>query len=233
MAVRPGQPRAAVPDFTVPNGAAATNCPYRSFFYPELRLRRFGARFDTWGPTTPCSWCAQSPKEKEGIMRRMLFAVAALLVCGTAWADGSIIRWDQIVGNRGHESDANLVVGAYAPSPRWYTVGSGRAMFNLGTGFFSIHLGGASTAWHGPNVLGNSVSVMAIATVVCDSRGDPVEATTKPFAIDEGKASYTEFLSVPDSCGLNPQETVLLVRFQRAVGDFPFYHLYGADRHIQ
>jgi hypothetical protein len=60
-----------------------------SFIYPGLWLRRIGLAFVAWGPTTPRSWCAQSPKEKEGVMRRMLFglAIASLsLICSLSSA---------------------------------------------------------------------------------------------------------------------------------------------------
>jgi len=57
----------------------ASDFSLRSCIYPDLWLLHLGLACSLWGPTTPRSWCAQSPKEKEGVMRRILVGIAVAL----------------------------------------------------------------------------------------------------------------------------------------------------------
>jgi len=175
-------------------------------------------------------------------MRRMLFglAVGLLTFAGSAWADGAIVRWDQVIGNTGTEADSPyLIVAGILSSPRWFFVSGGRVMLNLGTGFVSIKIDGISRAHHNPgapNVMGSSVESDARGLIVCNSSeryGTPTVIPTDEFVVVDGDVSYSGVLALTEDCRQNPEDLVFLLQLKRGDGTYGTWHAFGADRHIQ
>lgn len=178
-------------------------------------------------------------------MRRLLLGCAAgFLVCTAAWAEGPIVRWDQVIGVTGHESSAGLIVNFIEPTPRWITVRDGRVMLNLQTGFVSINVEGVSYARHYgyPSGGGAMVSLGApipastarSGTFVCNaSTASPVQVDTDSFYIVEGSASYRGFLAmVPAECLEHPDDITFLLR-STSGSPAGSYIAFGAARKIQ
>jgi len=175
-------------------------------------------------------------------MRRMFFglAVGLLTFAGSAWADGPIVRWDQVVGNTGTEADSpNLIIAGTLSSPRWFLVSGGRVMLNLRTGFVSIKIDGISRAHHIPgsaNVMGSSVSSDARGLIVCNSSeryGTPTVIPTDEFVVVDGDVSYNGVLALTEDCRQQPDEVVFLLQLKRGDGTYSTWHAFGADRHVQ
>lgn len=177
-------------------------------------------------------------------MRRILLGcVAGLMVCGAAWAEGPIVRWDQIIGVTGHESEAQLVVDGIVPSGRWITVRDGRAMLDLATGFVTIKVEGVSYARHygfgsvAPAPLGGPIpaSNSRYGTFVCGATSAyPVQVDTETFFIERGAGSYRGFLTgVPEECRQHPEDIVFLLRTVAQGGTLGPYFAYGAAQTIQ
>ena len=120
-------------------------------------------------------------------MNRILCGIAALLACGAAWGDGSIVRWDRIEGVT-KDAAGTEVAGVYASS-RGVTVGSGKAMVNFETGFVSFEVKGIAYDRHYPKTerpIGTYPDGPRMVTVVCDSSGiygEPVVLDTEPLVL--------------------------------------------------
>ena len=181
-------------------------------------------------------------EDEEGAVKRTLFAAAIALLgfAGAVWAEGPIVRWDQVIGVTGHESAEGLTVDSIQPTPRWIAVRDGRAMLNLETGFVSINISGVSYLRHfgygttTPTPLGGPIpaSSSRFATFVCDSTTEyPVQVDTGTFYLEQGAASYRGFLTtVPAVCREHPDDIVLLLRTLNTGGT---YFAFGAARTIQ
>lgn len=175
-------------------------------------------------------------------MRKLLLALAAVLACGSAWADATIIRWDRFEASL-LQADQNGCVGGNVSGvtlcpgrPR--TVGPGRVMLNLRNGFLSFRLSALSNAAHNPNgPLGaHTTPAMFIGTVVCDSTerfGILEYVDTLPIQFVNGGGSFQGVVDLPDGCRARPEETVFLVRhYNPGQGIDGLYVAYGAGRVI-
>ncbi len=137
-------------------------------------------------------------------MRRLLFALAALLACGSAMADGSVIRWERFEGAHFQADDNGCVGGAasavYICPGRPRSSGPGQAILNLGPGFLTFRVTGISNAAHYPNgVLGRPAASGGtfIGTVACHSTeryGVKEYVDTPPIwfldGVDRSRASW-------------------------------------------
>ena len=177
-------------------------------------------------------------------MRRMLFALAALLACGAALADGSVIRWDRFEGAHFQADDNGCVGGTssavYICPGRPRSSGPGHAILNLGTGFLTFRVTGISNAAHYPNgVLGGPAASGGtfIGTVVCHSTeryGIMEYVDTPPIWFLGAGGSFAGFVALPDGCKERPDETVFLVRhYNPGAGIDGLYVAFGAGRTIR
>jgi len=176
-------------------------------------------------------------------MYRTLWVFAAMFACGVAWADGPTVRWDRMEASF-LQADENGCVGGeasgvYICPGRVRTVGGGRAMLNLNTGFLSFRVEGLANAGHFTNGPLGTMTAKAnfIGTVVCDSTeryGLMQYADTVPMALLEGTGSFRGFVDIPEACRQRPEETVFLVRhYNPGAGIDGLYVAYGAGRTIQ
>lgn len=177
-------------------------------------------------------------------MRRLLLALAALLACSPAWADGHIIKWDRFEGVHFQADDFGCVGGAasgvYICPGRPRSSGPGQAILNLRTGLLTFRVTGISNAKHYPNgVLGGPAASGAtfIGTVVCHSTeryGIMEYVDTPPIWFSDGGGSFAGFVALPDGCKERPDETVFLVRhYNPGAGIDGLYVAYGAGRTIR
>jgi hypothetical protein len=173
-------------------------------------------------------------------MRRILFAVAAFLACAVAGATGPTIRWDRIEGVT--KDAAGTEVAGIVASSRGVTVGSGKAMFNLETGFVSFEVKGIAYDRHYPETerpIGTYPDGDRMVTLVCDSSGiygEPVVLDTAAFWVAGGNGSYRGFLPmpVPAVCRDRPDQIVLLLRIPLGPGSLSGVFLaYGAAPSVQ
>jgi hypothetical protein len=114
-------------------------------------------------------------------------------------------------------------------------------LLNLGNGFLSFKITGASWANHYPNGPLGSPTPLAggqqIATVVCNSteRFGPITWVNTPTFVGEGGSfAYQGFLDLPAACRDHPEDLVFLIRHPEGVP--PFYGtfiFYGAERSIR
>jgi len=176
-------------------------------------------------------------------MRRLFLALAVLLACSPAWADGPIIRWDRFEGAH-FQADEDGCVGGPATSvyicpggPR--SSGPGQAILNLDTGLLTFRVTGISNAVHYPRVLGAPAASGGtfIGTVVCHSTeryGIMEYVDTPPIWFLDGGGSFTGFVDVPGGCKERPDETVFLVRiYNPGAGIDGLYIAFGAGRTIR
>jgi hypothetical protein len=173
----------------------------------------------------------------------MLFAVGAVLFAffGSQVADAQIVRWDRVEGFGAADTSAIAVGPIFASRGR--TVGTGRVMLNLKTGFFSFAIQGMTNGkpydngpLGAPWSPGSEYPLMG--TVVCDSTQRFSAATwvdSQPVAFNEdGDGRFEGFVDVPQACKDRPMEMVFLVRHARP--DSPLYGrfvAYGAGRTIR
>lgn len=169
-------------------------------------------------------------------MRRLLAALAVLVVCAPAWAGGPLIKWDRFEGV--HFQDDNVYpvcIGGELCPGRPRTSGPGRAILNLETGLLTFGVTGISNAAPYSNgVLGGPAASNGyfLGTVVCNSTeryGDMEYVDTPPIWFVDGAGSFTGLVAVPDGCREQPDETVFLLR---RVQDGT-YIAYGAGRTIR
>ena len=171
-------------------------------------------------------------------MRRLLLALAALLPCVPALADGPIIKWDRFEGV--HFQEEACIGGVICPGrPR--TSGPGQAILNLKTGHLTFRVTGISNAAPYSNgVLGGPAAGPGtfVGTVVCNSTqryGFMEYVDTPPVWFVDGGGSFTGFVALPSGCKDRPEETAFLVR--RYAPDIPAidgtYVAYGAGRTIR
>ena len=165
-------------------------------------------------------------------MTRIFTVLGALLACGTAWADGPIVRWDRIEGVS-HDAVGTEVAGI-ASTTRGVTVGSGTAMFNLRTGFLFVQVKGIAYDRHYPanaRPIGTYPGGLRMATIVCDSTGmfgTPVIVDTPAVQVTDGDLSYTGFVPVPLACSDRPDQIVLLIRIAGPGMQYGHFFAYGA-----
>jgi len=168
-------------------------------------------------------------------MRNIFLAIGAMFLCGTAWADGSMVRWDRIEGFGAADVSQIYVGPIEASRPR--TVGSGRATVNLRTGFLSFVVKGLSNGnQYGNGPLGAPWGPESLmGTLVCDSTQRYAPATwvdSPPVAFDaSGSGRFEGFVDVPEACRERPDEMVFLLRHADRPGNR--FVAYGAGRTIQ
>ena len=168
-------------------------------------------------------------------MRKSLLALAALLACSPAWADGSIIKWNRFEGVHFQDTDYSACIGGVICPGRPRTSGPGQAILNLEKGLLTFRVTGISNAAPYSNgVLGGPAAGPGdfIGTVVCDSTErygvmDFVDTPAVWFV--DGAGSFSGFVAVPDGCKERPEETVFLVR---RISDGT-YIAFGAGRTIR
>ena len=108
-------------------------------------------------------------------MKSILVCFAVLFVGGVAWAD-PIVRWDRIEGNVQHAAENGIEVAGIPSSNRGVTITSGKAVFDLATGFLSFKVEGLSYDRHYPandRPIGTYPGGLRMATIVCDSTRTP------------------------------------------------------------
>lgn len=170
-------------------------------------------------------------------MKKLLCLFAATLAYGVAWAGDLMIRWDRMEASF-LQADESGCVGDICPG-RVRTVGGGRAMLNLSTGFLTFRVERLSIAAHFTNGPLGSMTSQAnfIGTVVCDSteRFSEMEyVDTAPIVLTQGSGDFQGFVDLPDGCIQRPAETVFLVRhYNPGAGIDGLYAAYGAGRTIQ
>jgi hypothetical protein len=170
-------------------------------------------------------------------MKRVLWALVGMLACGVAWADGQMIRWDRMEASF-LQADESGCVGDICPG-RVRTVGGGRVMINLNTGFLSFKVEGLSNAAQFPNGVLGSMTEQAnfIGTVVCDSTaryGFFAFVDTPPIVLAQGSGAFEGFVDLPEGCKQRPEETVFLVRHYNPGSAIDgLYVAYGAGRRIR
>lgn len=170
-------------------------------------------------------------------MRRMLLALAALVACVPAWADGTIVKWDRFEGV--HFQEDACIGGVICPGrPR--TSGPGQAILNLENGLLTFRVTGISNAAPYSNgVLGGPAAADGtfIGTVVCNSTqryGLMEYVDTPPIWFVDGDGSFTGFVALPDGCREQPKETVFLVRrYSPGTATDGTYVAFGAGRTIR
>lgn len=169
-------------------------------------------------------------------MRNMLVAVVVGLFAfmSSAWAETPIVRWDRIEGF-GAVDTTQIHVGPIGAS-RGRTVGAGRVMVNLKTGFLSFTIEGMSNGnqyANGP--LGASAGGMFMGTVVCDSTerfGPFAFVDSEAILLNEGTGSYQGFLVLPEGCKQRPGEMVFLIRHANPGSLYGGIVAFGAGRYI-
>jgi hypothetical protein len=153
-----------------------------------------------------------------------------------AWAGGPIVRWDRIEGNLQHAA-GTIEVAGIPSSERGVTVKSGKAMFNVATGFLSVDVEGLAYDRHYPandRPIGTYPGGLRMATIVCDSTRASAEIVdTPPDDVVDGDWSYRGFIFVPASCRERPELIVLLVRLAGAGPRYGDFLAYGAGRSIK
>lgn len=180
-------------------------------------------------------------------MNRMCFtaAVALLAFAGSAFAGGSIIRWDNVAGKA--QDGVSLDVAGISSSSRPFLTSGGRVVFNLKTGFISIHVKGLShgkqfpAGVSGPQPIGayiGPVNNTKVGTIVCNSTSmggvAPTAVDTAVFVLKDGTGSYQGFIDVPDGCRQYPEDTAFLLRTPPDFHVLPgIFQAFGADRTIQ
>jgi hypothetical protein len=191
-------------------------------------------------------WCTQFREDEEGIMRRMLIAasVALLGFAGYALADGTIVRWNAVVGLQGHEVDtpnfAALTVGPMLPNQSWIRVEGGKVQLNLDTGQVQIQIQYVSWASHGQGITGNPIGsplsgypFQRAGTFVCDSVGriggvpQPIQ-TEAVYLDDTGSLNYKGRVDVPRLCRDYPDQ----IAFVFGGFNTSHYFAYGAARQL-
>jgi hypothetical protein len=169
-------------------------------------------------------------------MKSIIFLFVVLFVTSTAWAEGSIVRWDRIEGNLQHAADEPIEVAGILSSERGVTVTRGNAMLNLANGFLSVDVEGLSYDRHYPlndRPIGTYPDGLRMATIVCDSTRAPEVVDSPPIRAVNGDWSYVGFIEVPASCREMPQLIVLLLRLAGSGPGYGQFLAYGADRTIK
>lgn len=154
-------------------------------------------------------------------MRRMSLVAAIALIgfAASALADGTIVRWNSVVGLSGQEADSpNLVVGDMYPLVNWIRVEGGKAQLNLATGRIHIQIQNVTWAVHGAgtyrnpigNPLGGYPEFPRTGTFVCDSvgkYGGPISVHTEFVYLDaSGSLNYHGRVDVPTLCRDYPDQ---------------------------
>ena len=183
---------------------------------------------------------------KEGAVRRMFLtaALALLASAGSAMADGTVIRWDNVAGKA--QDGVILDVAGITSSSRPFVTSGGRVIFNLNSGTISIYVKGLShakqfpTGASGPQPIGaylGPVNNTKVGTIVCNSTSmggvAPTAVDTTVFVLKDGTGSYQGFIDVPDGCRQYPEDTAFLLRTPPDFYALPgIFQAFGADRTI-
>jgi hypothetical protein len=187
---------------------------------------------------------------QEGVMRRMLFALAAGLLAfsGLTSVDGphaqpqddkgTIVLWRAIDAlHEAHSPD--LVVGGIIPLSGWLWVEGGKASLNVHTGRFQIDI--KSVSWMGPNYAAGEpirakldrVGFPREGRFVCDSlgrSGGPLAIRTDAFYFDDtGSAHVSGVINeLPKLCRDYPDQIAFLIG---GVGKSNYF-LFGTERAV-
>jgi hypothetical protein len=172
-------------------------------------------------------------------MRTFIAVVAGLAgLLGSAMADAQVVRWGRVEG-LGAADYSTIWVGPIQAS-RGRTVGDGRVMLNLETGFLSFTVTGLTNGNHYDNApIGApwypGTAEQLIGTVMCDSTQRFAPATwvdTLNVAFDaRGNGKFEGFVGLPQQCKDRPAELVFLLRHADRPGNK--FVAYGAGRTIQ
>ena len=168
-------------------------------------------------------------------MKSILVCFAVLFVGGVAWAD-PIVRWDRIEGNLQDAAEDAIEVAGIPSSERGVTITSGKAVFDLATGFLSFKVEGLSYDRHYPandRPIGTYPGGLRMATIVCDSTRTPEVVDSPPVSVVDGNLSYRGFIFVPASCRERPELIVLLLRLAGPGVRYGDFFAYGAHRTIK
>jgi len=177
-------------------------------------------------------------------MRKMLFtaAVALLGFAGSALADGTIVRWNAVVGLQGHEGGGpNLIVGGtFYPNTSWFWVEGGRVQLNLDTGQVQIQIRHVSWAAQGQGINDNPIGsplngtpFKRTGTFVCDAAGHHNAFTwvsTEVVYFDDttGSLNYQGRVDVPQACRDYPDQIAFLFG---GAGTYNYF-AYGTAREL-
>jgi hypothetical protein len=187
---------------------------------PNVTVAAFALTYRRGADDVP-SVVRPAPGRMEGVMRRMsvVAAIALLGFAASALAEGTIVRWNAIVGLSGHEADSpNLVVGDMVPVVNWHWVEGGKAQLNLATGQVQIQIQHVSWAVHGAginrnpigNLLGGYPDFPRTGTFVCDSvgkYGGPISVHTELVYLDaNGSLKHHGRVDVPTLCRDYPDQ---------------------------
>jgi len=180
-------------------------------------------------------------------MSRMLFglAVGLLTFTGSAWADGPIVRWDRIEGVLPPTESQPMVIGNQANKlqshPGQFSVGKGKAMVNLETGFVSFQVDRLAFAYTSTNPIGGipESSIDVIGTVVCNAGRDTGDwiidfVDTERVSLRFGTGSFQGFVAIPPLCLQEPLQIAFLIRWPLDFYINPGrFTAYGAGRTLQ
>ena len=160
-------------------------------------------------------------------MKYLLVTVLSLMFASTALADGSVVRWDTIVGVITVPGVDNPVADIHGGATAWTTTG-GQAAVDLKSGATVFEVEGlvingtASTGTPGP------ISKV-IGTLVCNAgqAGEVIHDTTPVSLSTRGKAGFSGSLgSIQTPCN-NP---LFLIRIAQPAGAFGRWIATGAVR---
>jgi len=171
-------------------------------------------------------------------MRRMLLAAAIALLgfAGSAFAQGTIVRWNDVVGLQGHEEGTpNRMVGDMIPFPYWIWVAGGKVMLNLDTG--EVHIQIRNVSW-AQNIPGGPLGAVLggypfdrRGTFVCDARGangGPEQTQTEVMYLDKtGSVNYQGTVDVLQICRDYPDQIAFVFG-----GGRTRYFAYGVAREV-
>ena len=162
-------------------------------------------------------------------MKYMLVTVLSLMFASTAFADGSVVRWDTIVGVITVPGVDNPVADIHGGATAWTTTG-GQAVVDLKSGATVFEVEGlvingtASTGTPGPisKVMG---------TLVCNAgqAGEMIYNTTPVSLSTRGNAGFSGSLGAIQAPCNNP---LFLVRIAQPAGALGRWIATGAVRSV-
>jgi hypothetical protein len=156
----------------------------------------------------------------EIVVRWTLIALAttAFGLAGPAIADGTVLRWNDIVGLQGEN---NLELADLAPAANSIWIDSGFATLDLETGSVTIVVRHVSWNWNNPGAahpLGAALDGAPFGRsgkFVCDPfarYGGPALVETEAFFLDaSGSARYQGRVDVPTVCKDYPDQVLFVI----------------------